>query len=100
MRSRSFFASLELLLVRVVLAAVFIPSGWGKLQDLDKVTGFFTKLGIPYPHFTATLVGTCELVAGVFILFGLLTRAAVIPLMITMGVAIATARMSDVRNVF
>lgn len=100
MKSRSFFASLELLLVRIVLAAVFVPTGWGKLHDLDKVTGFFEKLGIPWPHFNATLVGTCELVGGLLILFGLLTRFAIIPLMITMAVAIATAKMGDVKTVF
>ena len=35
------------LLIRLCLAAVFIPSGWGKLHDLQKVTEFFAELGIP-----------------------------------------------------
>ena len=37
------------LLGRIVIAAVCIPSGWGKRHSLTKVIDFFTSLGIPFP---------------------------------------------------
>ena len=70
---------LPLLLVRASLAAVFIPSGWGKLHDLGKVTGFFTELGIPAPHFNAVLVALLELGCGALLLVGLASRLAAVP---------------------
>jgi len=45
-------------LARLTLGAVFIGTGWGKLHDLDKVTGFFTELGIPAPGFNALLASS------------------------------------------
>ena len=46
---------LSLLLVRVSLAAVFVPTGWGKIHDLEKVTAYFVELGIPAPHLNAVV---------------------------------------------
>jgi putative oxidoreductase len=80
------------LLARVTLAAVFVPTGWGKLHALDKVTAFFTELGIPFPHANALFVGSTELVCGALLLVGLLTRFAAAPLIGSMVVAIATAK--------
>jgi putative oxidoreductase len=90
---------LPLLLVRLSLAAVFVPSGWGKLHDLEKVTGFFTELGIPAPHFNATLVAVSELGCGAFLLVGLLSRLAAVPLVFSMTIAIITAKRADLSGV-
>src|SRR5260370_1562057 len=78
---------LPLLLARLTVGLVFALTGWGKVHDLAKVTGFFTKLGIPHAAFMAGLVGYCELICGVLVLVGLLTRLATIPLITTMIVA-------------
>lgn len=90
---------LPLLLVRASLAAVFIPSGWGKLHDLAKVTGYFTELAIPAPHFNAVLVAISEFGCGTLLLLGVLARLAAIPLVISMTVAILTAKRSDISGV-
>ena len=90
---------LPLLLVRASLAAVFVPSGWGKLHDLEKVTGFFTDLGIPAPHFNAVLVAVSELGRGVLLLVGLASRLAAVPLVISMTIAIVTAKRADISGV-
>ena len=84
------------LLIRLCLAAVFIPSGWGKLHDLAKVTGFFSELGIPLPHLNAVVVAVSELVCGVLLLVGLASRLAAIPLIVSMTVAIITAKRPDI----
>lgn len=90
---------LPVLLARISLGSVFILSGWGKLHNLDKVTEFFTELGIPFASLNAGLVGFTELSCGVLILIGLLTRLASIPLIATMVVAIITAKREDIGGI-
>jgi putative oxidoreductase len=88
------------LALRLSLGAVFVTSGWGKLHNLDQVTSFFTELGIPFPAAQATFVSAVELVGGTLILFGLFTRFAAVPLMVTMVVAILTAKRSEITGIF
>jgi putative oxidoreductase len=89
------FAWLPPLLARIIVGWVFVESGWGKLHNLDKVTGFFTDLGLPMPGFQAYLVSTTEFAAGLLLLAGLFTRIASVPLSIIMVVAIATAKREE-----
>ena len=83
------------LLARLTVGWVFVGTGWGKLHHLDKVTAYFTELGLPVPHAQAVLVGTTELVGGALVLVGLLTRLASLPLLATMVVAILTAKRAE-----
>ena len=85
-------------LTRLTLGIIFAGSGWGKLHNLQTVTEFFTQLHIPAPGFNAAFVGATELVCGILLLLGLASRLAAIPLTVTMCVAIATARSSDVER--
>ena len=93
------FSFLGPTLARLTLGVVFITSGWGKLQGLDKVTQFFTELGIPAPGFNAVLASTAEFVCGTLLLIGLLSRLAAIPLMVTMIVAIITAKSENLHGI-
>src|SRR4029078_9707440 len=79
------------LLARLVIGAVFVPTGWGKLHNLPDIVAFFRQLGIPYPELQAPVVSSIELVCGALVLVGLATRVAAIPLICTMVVAIVTA---------
>ena len=79
------------LAVRLIVGFAFILTGKGKLGDLDKVTGFFTDLHIPFPHANAVFVGTVELVGGLLLVIGLGTRIAALFLSATMAVAFVTA---------
>jgi len=85
-------------LARLTLGIIFIGSGWGKLHNLEKMIEFFTQLRIPVPAFSAPFVGATELVCGSLLLLGLASRLAAIPLIVTMCVAIATARIGDVEG--
>ena len=38
------------LIARLTVGYVFMLTGWGKLQNLDRVTEYFTSLGIPFPE--------------------------------------------------
>ncbi|MGA3122593.1 MAG: DoxX family protein [Polyangiaceae bacterium] len=88
------------LLGRLAVGLLFMSTGWGKVHDLAKVTAFFEKLGIPAPGFNAVLVGTSELVCGTLLVIGLLTRLATIPLVVSMFVAIVTAKSSEIHGLF
>ena len=67
-----------LLVLRLVLAAVFIVHGYGKVfqMGIGGVTGMFTKIGAPLPSITAPLVSVIELLGGFALLFGAFTRVA------------------------
>jgi putative oxidoreductase len=86
-------------IARIGVGTVFVQSGWGKLHNLEQVTGFFTELGLPAPGFHALLVSTTELVCGALVLIGLCTRLAAVPLLVTMLVAIRTALWDQVESV-
>lgn len=83
---------------RITVGWIFLQSGWGKLNNLPKVVGFFTELGIPAPQFQAPLAATAELVCGALLLVGLFTRVATLPLIVVMAVALLTARRGDIHE--
>jgi putative oxidoreductase len=86
------------LAARVTLGVVFIQSGWGKLHDIPGTTENFAGWHIPFPHFNAVLASGTELFGGCLILAGLLTRIAAVPLIVTMAVAIASAKWAKLED--
>ncbi len=60
--------------------------------------GRFAKIGIPWPELLAPIVGSVEIVCGVLVLLGLMTRLAVIPLIIVMLTAITTTKIPILLN--
>jgi putative oxidoreductase len=88
------------LMGRFAVGMLFVSTGLGKVRDIPKVVHFFQQLGIPAPGFQAVLVSYTELVGGTFIVIGLLTRLACVPLMISMVVAILTAKLADLHGLF
>jgi len=76
---------------RIVVGGIFFVSGWGKLNDLGSVADYFAQLGLPAPMFQAGLAASAEFFCGGLLLLGLATRLAVVPLIITMIVALRTA---------
>ena len=90
---------LPALLLRATIGTIFASTGWGKVHNLDKVTAFFTELKIPMPHLNAIVVGWSELICGSLLVLGLATRFAVLPLIVSMIVAILTAKLPDLHGV-
>jgi putative oxidoreductase len=86
-------------LARLTVGLVFFQSGWAKLHDLDQVTSYFTELGLPNAAFQARLASSAEFVCGGLLLLGLATRFAVVPLIVTMCVAIRTAQWENVDGI-
>lgn len=64
------------LLARVLLSAIFVISGFYKAIGIAGVTAYLTRLGVPLPHIAAYVVTAIELVGGLMILFGFMTRWA------------------------
>lgn len=81
------------LLIRLMVGAVFLSEGIQKFLFPEYLgAGRFEKIGIPFHDFFGSFVGTFEIICGVLIIVGLLTRLASIPLIIIMFVAIATTK--------
>ena len=83
---------------RVTLGVLFVSTGWGKVHGLDKVTAFFTELGIPAPGLNAHLVSFLELFGGALLVVGLGSRLVALPLIGSMAVAILTAQRDQVHG--
>ena len=82
------------ILVRLLLAGVFIPEGIQKLIFPDVLgAGRFANIGIPWPEFTGPLVGWFELGCGLLILLGLFGRLASVPIIVIMIVAIVSTKI-------
>lgn len=71
-----FPASLGLFLLRLVTGAIMAIHGVQKLTDIAGTEAFMTSLNLPSPHWMAWGVGVAEVLAGVALVFGLLTRLA------------------------
>ncbi|MFI7317089.1 DoxX family protein [Streptomyces venezuelae] len=72
-------------LIRLYVGAVFVSEGILKFLRPDaQGTGRFDKAGIPAPGFFAPVDGFFEIACGLLILAGLLTRLAVVPMIVNM----------------
>jgi uncharacterized membrane protein YphA (DoxX/SURF4 family) len=81
------------ILIRLMVGAVFLSEGIQKFFfPALQGAGRFEKIGLPSPEFLGNFVGAFEILCGTFILLGLLTRLASIPLIIIMLVAFATTK--------
>ena len=96
----SFLACPLLLIIRVYWGWQFFGTGKGKLMDIQKVAGFFADNHIPLPTLSAVLAGTTECVGGLFLLAGLASRLATIPLILTMIVAYLTVENDSLKAIF
>src|SRR5215471_16676950 len=82
------------LLLRLMAGGVFFWEGILKFVYVNHGVGRFTKLAMPFPHFTASFVGYLEIVGGLLLLSGLMTRLIAIPFIIEMIVAILSTKIS------
>jgi putative oxidoreductase len=77
--------------VRVVTGALFVTFSLGKFVDHASESADFDRYGVPAPEMATYLVGSLELVGGILLLVGLLTRPAALLLALDLVGAIATA---------
>ena len=81
-------------LIRVLAGWVFLSEGIQKFLFPDALgPGRFAKIGIPWPQVMAPFVGVVEIVCGLLLLIGLLTRLAAVPLLINICVALYSTKI-------
>jgi putative oxidoreductase len=86
-----FLQSPLLLVIRLYWGWQFVLTGWGKLTNLERTTGYFESLHIPLPKINAVMAGTTETVGGALLALGLFARPASVPLIFCLLVAYYTA---------
>jgi uncharacterized membrane protein YphA (DoxX/SURF4 family) len=87
-------APASVILIRLLVGGVFASEGIQKfLYPAEVGAGRFAKIVIPRADVMAPFVGVVEIVCGLLILIGLLTRLAAIPLIINMLVAILSTKI-------
>ena len=86
--------SLGLLLLRVMVGWVFLSEGIQKfLYPAARGAGRFHRIGIPFPHSSAPLVGGVEIVCGALLIAGLATGFAVALLLVDILVAVLSTKV-------
>ena len=93
---RPFATDLGLLILRLASGGIMAYShGWGKLQKmLGGDMSFADPIGVG-EEVSLVLTVFAEFVCGILVALGLFTRAALIPLIITMGVAVFIIHADD-----
>jgi putative oxidoreductase len=81
------------ILVRLVVGLIFLTEGIQKFLFPDLLgPGRFLKIGFNDPAFWAYFTGTFEIICSLFVLIGMLTRLASVPLFIIMMVAFVATK--------
>jgi len=84
----------SILLIRILAGGIFFWEGVLKFVYTNQGIGRFTKLGFPFPVATANFIGVLEIVGGLFLLAGLLSRYTAFTFVIEMIVAILTTKVA------
>ena len=96
----SYLQSPLLLAVRLYWGWQFAQTGWGKLHNIGKISGFFASLNIPFPAVTAHLNSGLELIGGILLILGLGSRFVGLLLAADMFVAYWTADHEALTSIF
>lgn len=75
------------LIARILLALIFVITGFGKLTGLEGTSGYIGSVGLPFPMLLAIGAGVLELVAGIALIVGWQARWAALALAIFTAIA-------------
>src|SRR5882762_7013000 len=81
-----------ILIIRLLAGGVFFWEGILKFVYVNQGVGRFTKLGFPFPAATAHFVATAEIIGGLLLIFGLLTRVTAFYFIVQMIVAVLSTK--------
>lgn len=68
------------LLARLLLAALFLPAGIGKISGFAGTAGYIGSVGLPMPELGAAIAIAVEVLGGIALIIGLGTRWAALAL--------------------
>jgi len=60
---------------RLLLASLFLLSGFGKIADPAGTMGYISSVGLPFPHLTYAIALAVEIAGGLALVVGFQTRA-------------------------
>ncbi len=87
-------APAAVVLIRLMVGAIFLTEGIQKFLHPDALgAGRFAKIGLPLPQVLGPLVGVVEILGGVLLILGLLTRLAALVLVLNISVAIVSTKI-------
>jgi putative oxidoreductase len=99
-QENSLFNEATITALRVVAGLLLaVLHGSGKVPPSEELIAGVTGLGFPAPSLFAWLAGLAELIGGVFLAVGFLTRPSALVIAFTMLVAVFGAHASDPVNV-
>ena len=84
----------SILIIRWMAGSVFLWEGILKFVHINQGVGRFSKLDFPFPELTAHFVASVEIIGGLLLIFGLLTRLMAFYFMVQMIVAILSTKIS------
>ena len=87
MTSNASVSGLVPLLGRILIAALFIPSGLGKVTGFDGAVAYATAAGMPVPSLAVAVAIVIELVVALALLVGWQARWAALVMAVFTGVA-------------
>jgi len=90
---------IPLAIMRIALGMFFFASGFNKvfvLESQSMMLETITEAGIPFPTFMAPFVAGCEMLFGVLLVVGFLTRLSALVLMIISLVALVTVGLQHI----
>ena len=87
--------AVPMLIPRLIVGLIFLSEGLQKfIRPLEVGAGRFAKIGFSDPAFWAYFTSSFEIICGILVIIGLLTRLASIPLIIIMVIAFITTKMT------
>lgn len=87
-------APAPVVLIRLLVGGVFLAEGIQKfLYPAELGAGRFARIGIPSPDVMGPFVGGAEIMCGVLIILGLLTRLAALVMLVNISVAIVSTKL-------
>lgn len=73
-------ADIAALVGRILLALLFLKSGWGKIPGFEGTAGYMASKGLPMPQVLLVITIVVELAAGVMLVVGYKARLAALAL--------------------
>ncbi len=89
------FGARGTIFIRIAVGLIFFTQGILKFIDPHMGVERFTRIGFPHPGLVAHFVGIFEIVCGLFVLIGIFTRLAAVPLLIIISTAIVTTKIPE-----
>ncbi|MEX2394206.1 MAG: DoxX family protein [Actinomycetota bacterium] len=88
------YRNLGLLAARGIPGVIFLYHGYQKLDGgIGGVGGFLSSLGVPLPDVMAYVLTFGEIIGGIFLILGLLTRVVALAFIVEMILAIILVKL-------